>query len=62
MIETGNRFFVGIRGDRIRFLRRVPAELEQVDAINLAAWIVALLTPENRETFEQTLAELERHV
>ena len=37
-----NDFFVGSQAGKIAFLRPIPQVLEKSDALNLAAWIVAL--------------------
>ena len=41
-VDTSNMFFVGRRGDRYVFLRAVPREISQVEAYNLAAYLVAM--------------------
>jgi len=41
-IDTANRFMVGVFRDDLVFLRPVPQKLSKDDALNLAAWIVAL--------------------
>ena len=37
-----NKFFVGIQGDTIVLLKPVPQKLTKEEALNLAAWLVAL--------------------
>ncbi len=39
---VANKFFIGIRGDQIVFMRPVPIELSKSDALNLAAHLVAM--------------------
>lgn len=52
-VDTSNLYLVSKVGDEIAILRSVP-HLSAVDAINLAAWLVALADPE-RETFDPLL-------
>lgn len=44
--ELPNTWLVGVRGERVVHVRPIPAELDKVDALNLAAWIIALADPE----------------
>lgn len=37
-----NMFFVGARGHDILIMRQVPNKMTREEALNLAAWIVAL--------------------
>ena len=40
---TANKFLVGVRGDKVVFSGLlIPREISKEDALNLAAWIVAL--------------------
>lgn len=48
-IDTTNRFLVGARGDSVIIMRRPNAELSKEDALNLAAWLVALADPDGEE-------------
>lgn len=41
-IDTSNKFFVGVMGDNIQMMKPVPQSITKADALNLAAWIVAL--------------------
>lgn len=43
MANTENKFFVGVQGsDRIIFLRQIPQMITRPEALNLAAYLVAL--------------------
>jgi hypothetical protein len=42
VIEANNKFLVGTQGERIVMLFPAPRSLAREDALNLAAWIVAL--------------------
>ncbi len=55
-----NEFFVGVNvtGDMVQFARHVPQHLTPDQALNLAAWIVALTDPTHEE-FNRKLAEVE---
>jgi hypothetical protein len=48
------KFMVGVRGKYVVFLKPVPLELSREDAIELAAWIIALTDP----TGERTMASV----
>lgn len=37
-----NKFFVGVQQDDIVFVIPVPKRISKADALNLAAWLVAL--------------------
>ena len=41
-MSADNQFFVGVSNDRIVMLRQVPNRLTKAEALNLAAWLVAL--------------------
>lgn len=41
-MDTNNRFFVGKNGDRVIIMKAAVGALSRDDALNLAAWIVAL--------------------
>ncbi len=41
-IDTSNRFFVGTQGDRVFVLAPPTRPMERHEALNLAAWLVAL--------------------
>lgn len=45
-IDTLNRSLVGVRGDRV-VIGRFRAELSKAEALNLAAWLVALAEDED---------------
>lgn len=51
--DTLNKFMVGISGARITFLRPVPHTISMDDALNLAAWLVALA--DGRDKFPAVL-------
>lgn len=44
--ELPNTWLVGVRGDRIVHVKPIPPELDNADALNLAAWIIALGDPD----------------
>lgn len=50
-IDTSNLFFVGSNGDTLVFTLPVPRQISKEDALNLAAWIVAIVNP-TREEFD----------
>lgn len=39
---ANNKFFVGVGGNDIIFMRPIPQKISKSDAIELAAWIVCL--------------------
>ena len=41
-LETGNKYMVGVSGGRIVMLRPPRGSFSNEDALNLAAWLVAL--------------------
>ena len=41
-MDTTNKFLVGLHGNDLVLMRRVPQRLSVDDAMNLAAWLVAL--------------------
>lgn len=41
-IDTTNKFMVSLHGDGIVMLRRPASQLSKAEALNLAAWLVAL--------------------
>lgn len=47
-----NRFFVGASGQNVAFLRPIPQRMSNEDALNLAAWIVAIVDP-TRDKFDK---------
>ncbi len=53
MIDTTNRFFVAIQGDRIRIMRPLPPVLTRDEALNLAAHLVAMA--DDGEQFDAAL-------
>jgi len=55
-MDTANKFFVGMQGDDIVFVKPVPQRLAPEDALNLAAWIVALANVDG--TFKTLLDEV----
>lgn len=42
MIDTFNKFFVGMQGDDLHFLKPVPLRISKPDALLLAAYLVAM--------------------
>lgn len=52
-----NKFFVGNRAGNFVFLIPIPREITEENAINLAAWIVAMLP--DREKFDAAVREIE---
>lgn len=57
-IETFNKFFVGATSNGIRLMRPPTGELSHDDALNLAAWLVAVADP-GGERFAEVLAAVE---
>ena len=56
-IDTFNRFAVGARGDLIQIMMPVNRPLSQSEALNLAAWIVAIAGPDEfREVLDAILS------
>lgn len=54
-----NRFMIGMQGDMIVFLLPVPQKLSGEDAINLAAWLLAMSPlDEPREAFEKAVSAI----
>lgn len=41
-IDTFNKFFVGMQGDDLHFLKPVPLRISKPDALLLAAYLVAM--------------------
>lgn len=52
-----NDFFVSVQGDYIITLKQVPQRITREQALNLAAWIVALADPDEKfaEILEKVL-------
>jgi len=48
-VDATNKFFVGSRADGVMILRQPVGPLSQADALNLAAWLVALADPSEDE-------------
>jgi hypothetical protein len=44
-IDTRNRFLVGGQGDDVVIMLPVSGRIRRADALNLAAWIVAIADP-----------------
>lgn len=42
-IDTTNKYLVAMRGDDLVFLRRVPQQISQQDALLLAAYLVSMV-------------------
>jgi hypothetical protein len=42
VIDTFNKFFVGMQGDDLHFLKPVPIRISKPDALLLAAYLVAM--------------------
>jgi hypothetical protein len=40
-----NKFFVGVQGDSVGFLMPIPTRMSKEDAVEFAAWIIALADP-----------------
>lgn len=58
MADTANRFVVvGTNGDRVLITARLKRSLPKEEALNLAAWIVAVADPE-RKIFDSLLKEI----
>jgi len=55
--ETFNRFLVGVNGPSVVFLRPVPRRLSRPEAMNLAAYLVAL-GEETPGDFDRLLAAI----
>ena len=53
-IDTGNKFFVSMSVGGDVFILRRPGSLSRHDALNLAAWLVAM-AQENEGEFEKLL-------
>ena len=53
-IDTFNKFMVAVRGEQVLLLRPPLAPMTKVDALNLAAWLVAVADDE--DTFDAVLA------
>lgn len=51
-----NIFFVGVSGSDIVILKPVPGRMSKEDAMNLAAWIVALT---DEDEFAKKLADVQ---
>ncbi len=56
-IDTQNKFMVGINGNDIVIMRLAQARLSQADALNLAAWLVALA--DHGDRFDKLLQAVE---
>ena len=41
-MDTSNKFIIGGRGHNLVFIRPVPQEISNDDAVNLAAWLIVL--------------------
>ena len=55
-MDTNNRFLVSIGGGHIVFLKPVPLKISNDDALNLAAWLVALADDDGK--FAQVLKDV----
>ncbi len=55
----GNKFFVGVIGDDIAFMRQIPSRVSREDALNLAAWLVFLATDDLDEEWLPVLKEVQ---
>ena len=53
-IDTMNKFMVAVRGEQVLLLRPPLAPMTKADALNLAAWLVAIADDE--DTFDAVLA------
>lgn len=56
--EAGNRFFVGLQGENVMIMRPVPQRLTKAEALNLAAWLVALADETGGEEFDGLLKQV----
>ncbi len=54
----GNMNFVSVRNQNICFLIPPPAEMSKEDALEFAAWIVALADDSGGEKFNKTLEKV----
>ena len=54
-----NIFAVGVLGDKVVILVPPPKSLSKEEALNLAAWLVALSTLDSEKEFLPLLAEVE---
>ncbi len=52
-IDTANHFAVGVNGDKLVILRPILGPLTKDEALNLAAWLVALCNVNNRDFLEK---------
>lgn len=43
-----NKFFVGIAGEIVTIMKPIPPKLSKEDAINLAAWLVAVADDDDK--------------
>ena len=57
-MNTANDYLVGVRGDRIVFLRPPVGVIPKDEALRIAAWIVALVDPEHGR-FQEVLDAVE---
>lgn len=57
-MDVPNKFVVGSSGDRIRILR-LQADMTPDEALNLAAWLVALADGQGKDKFEEVLAAVQ---
>ena len=54
-IETANKFLVGVRGDNELTILKLGCKMKPDDALNLAAWLVALAEDNASYKFEEIL-------
>jgi hypothetical protein len=54
-----NKFLVGCQGDRYHVMKS-PTNMSADDALNLAAWLVAMAGPFAARPFDQVLAEVKK--
>lgn len=52
-MDVSNKFLVSLGGDDVVILRQVPARLSKKDALNLAAYLVAMA--DDAEEFNELL-------
>lgn len=59
MMDTANKFLVGVRGDKIAMLDPPRGEMSKDDALLLAAWLVTLADDEKPYKFLNLIAAIQ---
>ena len=54
-MDIENKFGIGICGPEIFILKPIPQHMQNTDALNLAAWLVAMATDDPAKDFEPVL-------